>query len=45
MSDQEISQSEQPPSQPSTSGHLQVVVDDEVAGPSGEGARDRTELM
>uniref|UniRef100_A0A8D2DWZ3 Speedy protein E4 n=1 Tax=Sciurus vulgaris TaxID=55149 RepID=A0A8D2DWZ3_SCIVU len=34
MSDQEISQSEQPPSQPSTSGHLQVVVDDEVAGPS-----------
>uniref|UniRef100_A0A8D2DU74 Speedy protein E4-like n=1 Tax=Sciurus vulgaris TaxID=55149 RepID=A0A8D2DU74_SCIVU len=39
MSDQEISQSGQSPSQPSTSGHLQVVVDDEVAGPSGEGAR------
>ncbi|XP_077879095.1 speedy protein E4 [Ictidomys tridecemlineatus] len=35
MADQEISQSGQSPSQPSTSGtHLEVVVDDEVPGPS-----------
>lgn len=45
MADHEISQSEQPPSQPSSSEHhLQEVVDEERAGPSGEGARVRTDL-